>query len=458
MTNNKSEHAQGGSRGGVGTDNCEADSNPSDFDFDDFYDFLGISEDADKQQIKKAYQELVSQYHPDHTDLEDSNLARIRFQQASEAKEVLIDGHKREQYDRLGHNTFTKQSSDCTEVVVKDSISFDPTVGTEEAQQTPTKPPAGKNHTISSRGATIRNGSSTVVDKDKVFNSQSVGGDEDGNTVYEAIFSREGFEGRSLKYAHRAWARSWRNRLIAAVVLTLLGFVGNIVTGTPSATPQSSPHQYAAIFIASACIYTLYDGLLIEHSLPRGDLIRDNSNSRGFSDGKHGHTRVAISVLVLSLFIFYAHSTRQSPWGALSQTVHGTPPKSLYWLPSPAETLPPLVPAAVSVVVLILLFVSATALTRATSLKVWTLRYNNGVPVRHSVTDLGLMALFLATPLGLIAPETEVYTAPPISIQHEGATAFLSFGPEGAITTGTLATVSFCTLFFSYLVPSSDPA
>ncbi|GAB2484707.1 molecular chaperone DnaJ [Alkalibacterium psychrotolerans] len=67
---------------------------------EDFYDLLGVSKDASKDEIKKAYRKLSKKHHPDISD--DPN-ADEKFKKISEAYEVLSDEQKRAAYDQYGH-------------------------------------------------------------------------------------------------------------------------------------------------------------------------------------------------------------------------------------------------------------------------------------------------------------------------------------------------------------------
>ncbi|MDE0584162.1 molecular chaperone DnaJ [Planococcus sp. A6] len=66
----------------------------------DYYEVLGVSKDASKEEIKKAYRKLSKQYHPDINKEAD---ASEKFQEVKEAYEVLSDEQKRAQYDQFGH-------------------------------------------------------------------------------------------------------------------------------------------------------------------------------------------------------------------------------------------------------------------------------------------------------------------------------------------------------------------
>jgi molecular chaperone DnaJ len=66
----------------------------------DYYDVLGISKDASKEDIKNVYRKLALQYHPDRNK---SSGAEEKFKEISEAYAVLSDDEKRKRYDTYGH-------------------------------------------------------------------------------------------------------------------------------------------------------------------------------------------------------------------------------------------------------------------------------------------------------------------------------------------------------------------
>jgi molecular chaperone DnaJ len=67
----------------------------------DYYEVLGVSREADGEEIKRAYRKLAMLYHPDR-NVGDAE-AEVKFKEAAEAYEVLRDGDKRRRYDRYGH-------------------------------------------------------------------------------------------------------------------------------------------------------------------------------------------------------------------------------------------------------------------------------------------------------------------------------------------------------------------
>jgi len=65
----------------------------------DFYRVLGVSKDADDDEIKKAYRKLARKYHPDQNPGDES--AEQKFKEIGEAYAVLSDSEQRQQYDAL---------------------------------------------------------------------------------------------------------------------------------------------------------------------------------------------------------------------------------------------------------------------------------------------------------------------------------------------------------------------
>ena len=70
----------------------------------DYYDVLGVTKSASKEEIKKAYRKLALKYHPDKT--KGDKTSEEKFKEASEAYHVLSDEKRKTNYDQFGHAAF----------------------------------------------------------------------------------------------------------------------------------------------------------------------------------------------------------------------------------------------------------------------------------------------------------------------------------------------------------------
>lgn len=68
----------------------------------DYYEILGVSRSASKDEIKSSYRKLAKKFHPD-ANRDNPKAAEEKFKEISEAYEVLMDPGKRSRYDQFGH-------------------------------------------------------------------------------------------------------------------------------------------------------------------------------------------------------------------------------------------------------------------------------------------------------------------------------------------------------------------
>jgi len=71
----------------------------------DYYQILGIPEEATAEQIKKSYRKLALEHHPDRNPNDPKS--EERFKDITEAYGVLMDPLKRKEYDRYRASPFT---------------------------------------------------------------------------------------------------------------------------------------------------------------------------------------------------------------------------------------------------------------------------------------------------------------------------------------------------------------
>ena len=75
----------------------------------DYYQILGISKSALKEEIRKAYRRLAHEFHPDKNK---STNAQEKFIEITEAYKILNDSEKRISYDNLFNNYSNDQKKE----------------------------------------------------------------------------------------------------------------------------------------------------------------------------------------------------------------------------------------------------------------------------------------------------------------------------------------------------------
>lgn len=78
----------------------------------DYYQILGVDENATQDDIKNAFRKLAFKYHPDKNPGNEKQ-AEEKFKEINEAYSILSDANKRQQYDfakKSGFNTVGNQS------------------------------------------------------------------------------------------------------------------------------------------------------------------------------------------------------------------------------------------------------------------------------------------------------------------------------------------------------------
>jgi len=76
-----------------------------------YYEELGVSKNSTPAELKSAYRKLALKWHPDKNK---SKEAEGKFKKINQAYEVLSDPKKREVYDQIGHDAYTRSGGRAT--------------------------------------------------------------------------------------------------------------------------------------------------------------------------------------------------------------------------------------------------------------------------------------------------------------------------------------------------------
>lgn len=112
-----------------------ANQSPNITDYDDFYELLGVPEDASEQEVMDRSRKLLGKFHP---DVSDHPKADPLFKQINRAQEVLTDSEQRTIYDSLGHDTYIKRREEGGEMTLSEDIGagtdFTPAQNTDDPE------------------------------------------------------------------------------------------------------------------------------------------------------------------------------------------------------------------------------------------------------------------------------------------------------------------------------------
>ncbi len=153
----------------------------------DYYEILGVSRDADSEEIKKAYRKLAIQYHPDRNP--NNKEAENKFKELSEAYSVLSDNAKRAQYDQFGRvddmdSGFNFSSSPFEDIFSQFSSVFGDIFGDQAYGDSANRPQKGEdiriNLNIDFKEAVFGAEKTITIKKKKVCSSCGGSGAEKG--------------------------------------------------------------------------------------------------------------------------------------------------------------------------------------------------------------------------------------------------------------------------------------
>ena len=91
-------------------------------DFINYYELLGVKNNASKEEIKLKYKEQIKRWHP---DINKNNEAIEVTKKLNEAKSVLLDDEKRKEYDIYLNNISANGYQNIKEKVYNEQGSYD---------------------------------------------------------------------------------------------------------------------------------------------------------------------------------------------------------------------------------------------------------------------------------------------------------------------------------------------
>lgn len=91
-------------------------------DFINYYELLGVKNNANKEEIRLKYKEQIKKWHP---DINKNNEAIEVTKKLNEAKSVLLDDEKRKEYDIYLNNISANGYQNIIEKVYNEQSSYD---------------------------------------------------------------------------------------------------------------------------------------------------------------------------------------------------------------------------------------------------------------------------------------------------------------------------------------------
>ena len=411
-------------------------------EFTDYYELLGVSEDASQAEIMRAYREMAKRTHPDASNLSEE-AAEAQFRRVLTARDVLTSEETRRAYDTLGHDEFCRQSDALGEHVSKPTtVDDDPGVGPGRAQR-------------SARGEAARRGDPLVPPVDSVLfdpppEPNDIGDTEPksrGRGIYQFVFDAEGFESTSLDTVAWRWRAAWRVRIVAAVVLptviSLLIFGLSALpagTGVTVSTPRITPARFALLVFVAFVGMTAYTGLVTERALPRGAFVADRAVGRFAAERSRRYRRRGALLLgVVFALIATTANAGADPWTHTAETVRGNGTGFPWFEPGTAGlSESALLDGALTVVFIIASLAGVSLFVLGMSATLWRARYERGSRIRPSLWEPLLVPALICTPIALLGGALEIATVSGLeSFPSTVQTALVL--ENGSLTVATLA-------------------
>ncbi len=456
----------GGDGESGGTVQADTDGEPEasadSFEFESYYDLLGVPADASREEIQRAYREMAREHHPDVSNRPETEAER-RFRRLLTARDVLTSAERRRAYDELGHEEYRRQSSELGEPVGRS--------GGDEPEPRPEPDRDDSRVQRSARGEAARRGDPVVTDATAAFGpttltgrttergEESGGGAQPstgaGDDIYRLTTS-ETPSSRSLGFVATRWARSWRRRvlvgpgsvLLAAGVLAALPPVVDAV-GVAVSTPAPTPRLLYVVGLAVTAGYTAYVCGMAEARLPRGAFLADRDHGR-FSTGwaRGSRRRGVVGIGVVLILALAAGRTGTRPWAHAADAVRGDLSGPFPWFDAPTAAWTTGLDLVLTVT-FVLAAVTGTALAAlGVSIALWRGRYERGVRLHPAVWEPVSAVALLSLAFTLVAGPVDLVSVPVLSALPAPVAA--ATGIEGStVTVATVAVAGLGLVFLS---------
>ncbi|MFB6125920.1 MAG: J domain-containing protein [Halolamina sp.] len=228
----------------------------------DFYDVLGVDEDADSEELNQAYRDRAREYHP---DLNDGERATWMFTLVNRANDVLSDPAERAAYDRLGHDEYVAKRMNGLPSMSFDEeddenigIDAEPDAdgattsgrsgpGSESEAESSTATGRSSARSTESTGSTSTTGSDSASGSASSSNASTSSGSAAGSNRSGASTSSTRSDSSTASSASDATSGSSRSGTTgadasASVANATTGSTGESSTGGGSATSSSVGH------------------------------------------------------------------------------------------------------------------------------------------------------------------------------------------------------------------------
>jgi hypothetical protein len=466
-SNSGSGEGAGGPSQGQTDSGSDEDTDGERFEFESYYDLLGVSADATTAEIERAYREQAKQHHPDTSDQPEA-VAEQRFRQLLTARDVLTSAGRRRAYDELGHEEYRRQTESLGEPVHESDADGSTTGGSDPEP----RPDSGRQSQPgqaqrSARGEAHRRGDPLVTATDDAFgptagtgeSTETPADDEtaSGRGIYRLVFEDTSPLSRSLQHVATRWGRSWRNRVVAGFVAVLL--TAGALAGLPAVfeaagvglpVPDGVGVLYAAGLLGVVG-HTGYSCAASEARFPRGQFLADRDHGRFSAATGRSYRRRGLAALALALGLAAAAGRNDArPWSHAADTLRGDLPGAFPWFDAPDAGWTVALDALLTGVFVLSVLLGTLLLSLGVSLALWRGRYERGLRLRPSLWE----------PVLVVAPASTVFAlaAGPVALVSVDGLAALpgtvarAAGVDGsAVTIATVATAGVVLLALSAL-------